>query len=127
MMNSHWTTGLLTCGPFVLALAAWASQFWMWRRQKPGSMTLAALGIFSASASLAAWTFFYYDFRPPSNPPPWQDSEIFVIALLLLPVMVAMLFALGAVLRGAPKWLMAMVEIGSLPLLFLSCMAIGAV
>ncbi len=90
-------------------------------------MTLTALGIFSASASLAMWTFFYYDFRPPSNLPPWQDPEIFFMAILLLPVLVGMLFALGAVLRGAPKWLMAAVEIGLLPLLFLSCMAIGAV
>jgi hypothetical protein len=67
-MSRHWTLGLLTCGPFALALAAWAGQFWMCRKQKPGTMTLAALGIFGATALLAVWNFFYYDFRPPSRP-----------------------------------------------------------
>jgi hypothetical protein len=45
----------------------------------------------------------------------------------MLSVLVGMLLALGAVLRGAPKWLMAMVDIGSLPLLYLSFRAAGAV
>jgi hypothetical protein len=45
----------------------------------------------------------------------------------MLPVLVEMLLALGAVLRGAPKWLMAIVQIGSLPLLYLSFMVAGAV
>jgi hypothetical protein len=126
-MSRHWTLGLLACGPLALALATWVGQFWMWRKQKPGKMTLAALGIFGATAAVAVWNFFYYGFMPPSNLPPWKDSEILNFGVLMLSVLVGMLLALGAVLRGAPKWLMAMVEIGSLPLLYLSFMAAGAV
>jgi hypothetical protein len=71
-MSRHWTLGLLACGPLALALATWVGQFWMWRKQKPGKMTLAALGIFGATAAVAVWNFFYYGFMPPSNLPPWK-------------------------------------------------------
>ncbi len=90
-------------------------------------MTVLTLSLFVASASLAAWTFFYYDFRPPSYQPPWRDPEISNFALLLFPVLVEMVLAFGAILRGAPKSMMAMVEIGSFPLLYLSVIAVGAV
>ena len=125
-MSRHWTLGLLTYGPFALALIAWAGQILLWRRQKPGWMTLLALGLFGASASLAAWTFFSYDFRLSSNQAPWRDPEILNFGLLFFPVLVEMILAFGAILRGAPKSMMAMVGIGSLPLLFLSVMAVGA-
>jgi hypothetical protein len=126
-MSRHWTLGLLTCGPLLPASTTWASQLWMWRKQRPRTMTLVALGIFGATTLFAAWNFFYYDFRPPSNLPPWKDSEILNFGVLFPPVVTAMLLGLGAVLRGAPKWLIAVVEIGLLPLLFLSFMAAGAV
>jgi hypothetical protein len=54
-------------------------------------MTLLALGLFGASASVAAWTFFYYDFRPPSNLQPWEDTEILNFGVLMLPVLAGML------------------------------------
>jgi hypothetical protein len=90
-------------------------------------MALIALVLFSGCAVAAVCNFLYFSWRASSNLPPWQDSEILNFGVLFLPVLVAMLFALGAVLRGAPKWPMALIGIGSLPLLFLSVMAVGAV
>ena len=63
---------LLTCGPFVLLLAAWTKLCWAGQRLPLAG--LIALGIVSANAVLAAGTFVYYDLRP-SHLPPWQDPE----------------------------------------------------
>jgi hypothetical protein len=114
---------LLTCGPFVLTLAAWAKLYWARQRQWPHPIALIALGIVSANAALAVGTFLYYDFRPSPWPPPWEDPEILQFGLLILLAPIGMIAGLFAAARGAPKWLIFAVEIASAPLLVIGFMA----
>lgn len=116
---------LLTCGPFLLVLAAWTRLYRA--RQWPKPIALIALGIVSANAALAAGTFLYYEFRPPSHLPPWEDPEILNLALLSLLSPIGMIVGFVAAVRGAPKWLICIVEIASLPLLVVGVMASNAV
>jgi hypothetical protein len=115
---------LLTCGPFVLALAAWTKLYWA--RQWPRPIALVALGIVSVNAALAASTFLYYDFRP-SPLPPWQNPQILTLGLLFLLAPIGMIVGFVAAVRGAPKWLICIVEIASVPLLMVGVMASNAV
>ena len=115
---------LLTCGPFVLALAAWTKLYWA--RQWPRPIALVALGIVSANAALAAGTFLYYDFSP-SPLPPWQNPQILTLGLLFLLAPIGMIVGFVAAIRGAPKWLICIVEIASVPLLVVGVMASNAV
>jgi len=119
---------MLTCGPFVLALGAWMKLYWARRGKWPNALALLALGFVTANAALAAGTFLYYEFRPPSHfLPPWQDPEILQLALLFLLAPIAMILGVVAGVRGAPKWLVCIVEIASVPLLLLGVMASNAV
>jgi len=111
---------LLTCGPFVLALAAWTKL--SWARKWPGPIALIALGIVSANAALATGAFLYYEFRP-SPLPPWQNPQILTLGLLWLLAPVGMIAGFVAAVRGAPKWLICIVEIASVPLLVVGLMA----
>jgi len=82
----------------------------------------------SANAALAAGTFLYYQFRPSGSwLPPWQDSQILTLGLLFLLVPIGMILGVIAGVRGAPKWLICIVEIASVPLLVLGLMAGAAV
>lgn len=91
-------------------------------------MALLALGIASANAVLACGTFLYYEFRPsPHFVPPWQDPEILRLGLLFLLAPAAMILGVVAGVRGAPKWLIGIVEIASLPLFIIGIMAGSAV
>jgi hypothetical protein len=83
-----------------------------------------ALGVASSNAALAAGTFLYYELRPPSHfVPPWQDPETLQLAMLGLLAPVAMILGVVAVVVGAPKWLIGIVEIASVPLLVVGIMA----
>jgi hypothetical protein len=94
------------------------------RRQWPNTIALVALGIVSANAALAAGTFLYYQFRPSRTwLPPWQDPQILTLAMLFLLAPIGMIFGIVAVARGAPKWLICIVEIASVPLLVVGFMA----
>ena len=115
---------LLTCGPFVLALAAWTKLYWA--RQWPRPIALIALGILSANAALAAGTYLYYGFKP-SPLPPWQNPEILHLAMLFLLAPIGMIVGFVAAVRGAPKWLTCIVEIASVPLFIIGVMASNAV
>jgi len=117
---------LLTCGPFLLTVAAWAKLYWARQRQWPRPVALVALGIVSANAALAASTFLYYDFRP-SSLPPWQNPQIFNLGLLFLLAPIGMVVGFVAAARGAPKWLICIVEIASVLLLVVGLMASAAV
>ena len=107
---------LLTCGPLVLMLAAWAKLFWT-RAPWPVPVALIALSIVSANAVIAAANFLYYSFKPPPPLPPWKDPETLNLGLLFLlaPIGAVMGFVAGA--RGAPKWLVGILEMASVPLI----------
>jgi len=77
---------------------------------------------------LACATFSYYALRPLSHfLPPWLDPEILQFALLVLLAPIGMILGVVAGVRGAPKWLVGIVEIASLPLLVVGMMAGSAV
>jgi len=121
---------VLTCGPFVLTLAAWMKLYFTRQRQSPHPLALAmvALGIVSANGALAAGTFLYYELRPPSHfLPPWQDPEILQLGLLFLLAPIGMILGVVAGIDGAPTWLICIVEIASVPLLVVGLMAGAAV
>jgi hypothetical protein len=120
---------MLTCGPFVLTLAAWMKLYLARQRQSPQPLALAlvALSIVSANGALAAGTFSYYQLKPPSQLPPWQDPEILQLGLLGLLAPVGMILGVVAGIHGAPKWLIWIVEIASVPLFVVGVMAGSAV
>jgi len=119
---------MMTCGPLVLTLAAWLRVYWTRRQERPHAFGLLALGVASSNAALAAGTFLYYQLRPPSHfVPPWQDPEILQLAMLGLLAPIAMILGVVAVVVGAPKWLIGIVEIASVPLLVVGIMASSAV
>jgi hypothetical protein len=98
------------------------------QRQWPGAVALVALGIVSANAAFAAGTFLYYQFSPPPSwLPPWQDPQILTLAMLGLPAPIGMILGVLAGVRGAPKWLVCILEIASVPLLVIGLMASIAV
>lgn len=126
-MNARFLLYILTCGPFVIALAAWVKLYYSPQNQRH-TLALLALSIASANAVLGCGTFLYYEFRPPAHfLPPWQDPEILQLSLLFLLAPIAMIFGIVAGVRGAPKWVVGVVEIVSLPLFVLGMMAGSAV
>jgi hypothetical protein len=77
---------------------------------------------------LACGTFLYYELRPLSHfVPPWQDPEILQLGLLFLLAPIGMILGVVAGVRGAPKWLIGIVEVASLPLFIVGIMAGSAV
>ena len=126
-MNERVIPYMLTCGPFVLTLCAWMKLYWARQRQWPQPVALVALGIVSANAILAACTFLYFDSKPSHPLPPWEDRQVLTLGLLLLLAPVGMIVGFFAALRGAPKWLIGIVEIASVPLLVVGLMASAAV
>jgi hypothetical protein len=119
---------ILTCCPLLLILAAWMKLYWGRQRQWPNALALLALGIVSANAALAATTFLYYELKPPSHfLPPWQDPQILTLGLLFLLAPIGMILGIVAGVHGAPKWLICIMEIASVPLLVVGIMAGSAV
>ena len=119
---------MLTCGPFVLTLSAWTKLYWMRQRQWPNAVALVALGVVSANAALAAGAFLYYQLRPsPSWLPSWDDPQILTLGLLFLLAPIGMILGVVAGVRGAPIWLICILEIESVPLLLIGLMAGSAV
>ncbi|MGA9804119.1 MAG: hypothetical protein WBQ46_12800, partial [Terriglobales bacterium] len=90
-------------------------------------VALIALGIASANAALAAGEFLRYEFRPPSQLPPWEDSQVLTLAMLFLLAPIGMIVGFFALARRAPKWLICIVEIASVPLLVVGFFASAAV
>ena len=126
-MNEVLIPYMLTCGPLGLTLCAWVKLYSARQRQWPDPVALTALGIVSANAILAAVTFIYFDSKPSHPLPPWEDLQVLTLGLLLLLAPVGMIVGFFAALRGAPKWLIGIVEIASVPLLVVGLMASGAV
>jgi hypothetical protein len=126
-MNGRFILYILTCGPLLLTLAAWMRLYWAPRDERH-ALALLALGIASANAALASGTFLYYQLRPLSHfLPPWQDPEILQLGLLSLLAPIGMILGVVAGVRGAPKWLIGIVELASLPLFVVGIMAGSAV
>ena len=108
-------------------LAAWTTLYRTRQRGWPRPVALIALSIVSANALLAAGLFLRYELKPSPELPPWQDPEILTLALLFLLAPVGMIAGLIAAVNGAPKWLICILEIASLPLFVVGVLACGAV
>jgi hypothetical protein len=101
---------------------------WARRGQWPNALALLALGFVTTNAALAASTVLYYELKPPTHfLPPWKDPEILQLGLLFLLSPISMILGVVAGVRGAPKWLVCIVEVASVPLLIVGIMASNAV
>ena len=119
---------LLTCGPIIVTVPAWVKLYRARLQQWPRALTLTTLGIVTANSGLAAGTYLYFESRPRFGfLPPWQDPEILQLGMLFLFAPVGMILGAVAGARGAPKWLVWIVEIASLPLLVVGFFAAAAV
>jgi hypothetical protein len=117
---------LLLCvyGPLLLTLAVWIRVLVVRQLGWPSATALTALGVVTANASLAAGIVLYYHFRPTSPQlPPWQDQQILTLALLGLLAPVGIVVGIVAAARGAPNWLILIIEIASVPLLLIGILA----
>jgi len=127
-MTSRFVLYLMTCGPLVLTFAAWMRVYWVRRKQTTHAFGLLALGFASANAILAAGTFLYYELSPPAHfLPPWKDPEILQLGIVGFLALIPMALGVVAAILGAPKWLIGIVEIASLPLFVIGVMAGAAV
>jgi len=118
---------LLTCGPFVLTFAAWIRVYRARQQAWPRPIALAALGITTANAALGASEYLRLQFRTAVWLPPWEDPQILSLGMLFLLAPIGMIVGLIAGARGAPKWLICIVEIASVPLLVVGLMASATV
>lgn len=92
-------------------------------------MAAVALAVTTAVAIYSAVISVYYAFgASTSSLPPWKDPYVLDMGMLFL------LAPVGAVLglvvagkRAGPAWLIALIEIASLPLFLLGLMAAGSV
>jgi hypothetical protein len=88
---------------------------------------LISLGIVTECSALAAGTFLFYEFRPSVELPPWKDPETLNFAVLATLAPIGMILGLVAGIRGAPKWLVCILEIASVPLLVVGFLSAAAV
>jgi hypothetical protein len=74
---------VFSCELLAITIAAWARLYQ--RRQGPQhALGLVAFGMVTANAVFVAATFLFYQFRPPSHLPPWQEPEILSLGFLFL-------------------------------------------
>lgn len=114
---------LLTCGPFVLIFAAWVRVYRARQQAWPRPIALAALGITTANAALAAGEYLRLQFRTAVWLPTWKDPQILTLGMLFFLAPIGTIVGFLALARGAPKWLVCVVEIASLPLLVIGFFA----
>jgi hypothetical protein len=118
---------LMTCAPFLVTVAAWVMLYRTQQLKSVRRVAFVALAIFTVNSLLAASTFLYYQFKPPSpSLPPWQDPEIGNYSALFFLAPLAMFVGLFAIGRGIPVWLICILEIASVPLLMVGYMAVLA-
>jgi hypothetical protein len=96
---------LLTSGPLVLTVCAWARLYTQRRLGWPKPVAMAALGIASANATYAAFVYLYYSLKPSPWLPPWKDPETLDLGLLFLTAPTGIIVTIIAAARGAQKWL----------------------
>jgi hypothetical protein len=107
-------------------LAAWLGVFWRWRQRRPTKAALIALGLATANALYSAGLAAHYRLRP-SALPPWQDPQELGFASFFFLAPLAMVVGFVAVAYKAPKWLVAVVELSSIPLLVIGFYASAGV
>jgi hypothetical protein len=111
--------------PFLFTLAAWIKLYRSRERQWPRQTALDALGIVTGNAVLAAGTFLYCSFQPSPGLLPWQDSlQTPQAPFFGLLAYAGMIFGFIAAVRGAPRWLVWIVEGASVPLLIVGILAV---
>ena len=117
---------MFSCELLAITIAAWARLYQ--RRQGPQhALGLVAFGMVTANAVFAAATFLFYQFRPPSHLPPWQEPEILSLGFLFLLAPIGMILGIVAGVREASMWMICVVEIAWLPLFAVGLMAGAAV
>jgi hypothetical protein len=125
---SEITAYLFTCGPLVLALAAWVRIFQTRRLGWPGTFSFVALLVVTANAGFAAGTTLYFDLSGRSTySPPWQNKEILNLAMLFFLAPIGMALGYKAAKRGAPKSPTWTLQLASAPLFligFLRCVSV---
>ena len=125
---SEVTPYLFTCGPLVLALAAWVRIFQTHRHGWTGTFSFVALLVVAANAGFAAGTTLYFDLSGCSTySPPWQNKEILNLAMLFFLAPIGMALGYKAAKRGAPKWLTWTLQLACAPLFltgFLCCVSV---
>ena len=110
------TLWILTCSPLALMLAAWGVAFWRWHERRPKSIALIALLLATANAAYAAGIAACYRFQA-SPLAPWKDPQTLSLASLFALAAAVMIVGFVALAEEAPKWLVVLVELSSLPLL----------
>ena len=118
---------LLTFGPLALTIYGWV-RFLSAREQDRKTSALFALGVTTLNALISSVIVLYYAIHPtPANVPPWEDRQVLDLALQLLFAPIGMALGVVAAIRGAPKWIVAIVEGASAPLLIIGFFATCAV
>jgi hypothetical protein len=117
----------LSCAPLVLIIIAWVRIYFVSNAQRLRPIPWIALAIATVNALFAAATYVYYRLHPLSGfVPPWQDPEIGNMGLLFLSAPTAMIVALVAAARGGARWVVAIVELASVPLVIIGFYAVMA-
>ena len=125
-MSRHVVLGLMIEGPAGILAITWIGVLVTWKRTRPSKLMLVALAITSVAAAWAMPAYILYDSQT-YDLPPWKDPETLDLGLLFLMAPVSAILAAVAAVRGAPKWLVAAVEIASIQLAFIGFMACGSV
>ncbi len=115
------------CGPAILMSAA---GIWLLRtRQWPGASGWVAAGVSTMNAAFGLSLYLRSYFHPtPSNVPPWKDSLVLDTGLLGLLAPIAIILGFVAIRqRKAPWWLVGAIELASIPLFLIGCMAATSV
>lgn len=108
---------LLTFGPLLITLFGWFQVVLQRERGWPRTSALAALAVTTANALIASWIVLYYAIHPtPPKVPPWEDPQVLDLGMQFLLAPVGIVLGIVAGTRGAPKWLVAVVEVASIPL-----------
>lgn len=111
------------CVPAILVTAACT---WLLRtRQWPSTIGWVATSIAAANAAFGVSLYLRIRFYPTANNiPPWKDSQVLDTGLLGLLAPIAMILGLIAMgQRRIPWWLVGAIELASIPLFLIGCMA----
>ncbi len=118
---------LMILGSLAFVLAAWLIHSWQ-RHRGLQIWTLLALIVVSANAIYALSLYVHFSLHPtPSSLPPWKDPETLDFGLLFLSAPLGIVAGIVAGLRGAQKWLIAMLMLASVSLFLLGLLASAAV
>jgi hypothetical protein len=117
---------LLSIAPAALVVVAWALVARSERR-----LNKVALSALCTASIIAVWALALY-FKMRMHPeyaklPPWQDPVNLEAGLLMFGAPVPVILGLVAAFKKAPWWLVALVELISLPLMLVGCASAASV